>query len=266
MRGNCTDALQVAFYGLGMDNPRTLAKIWSSEPTPIPKEGIRIPSWAADARQAQGTIYNALYENAKRSMLTVSIASILGSLLMIKLIDYIPRKKILTWSFLWLAVLLAATGVCFLKAFQTSLHGLTIAFYVLCQLSFNLGANTLTFIIPAEIFATRYRCTCHGISAAAGKLGSVIVQIIIPRMAFGGKSIRDPDSNGLGWLLIIFAGVMASGALFSWAWIPDLQNTREGKSLALPSKTLEELAEGLPRAMAEGQAIGFRSRTRRLIG
>lgn len=246
-----------------MDNPRTLAKIWSSGPTPIPKDGI--PSWAADARQAQGTIYNALYENAQRSMLTVSIASIVGSLLMIKLIDYISRKTILAWSFLWLAVLLAATGVCFIKAFQTNLHGLTIAFYILCQLSFNLGANTLTFIIPAEIFATRYRCTCHGISAAAGKLGSVIIQVIIPNLAFGGKSIRDPDSNGLGWLLIIFAGVMASGSLFAWAWIPDVQNTREGRSLVLPSKKLEELAEGLPRAVAEGQVIGFRNRIRRLI-
>lgn len=80
-------------------------------------------------------------------MLGVSVGSIIGSALMIKLIDYVPRKKMLTWSFLWLGVLLAATGVCFLRTFESNLYGLTIALYVLCQISFNFGANTLTFIV-----------------------------------------------------------------------------------------------------------------------
>lgn len=60
-----------------------------------------------------------------------------------------------------------------------------------------IGPNTTTFIvsvglaetvstlpltnlqIPAEAFPTRYRCTCYGISAACGKLGSVLGQVVV---------------------------------------------------------------------------------------
>ncbi|RZC62395.1 hypothetical protein C5167_024168 [Papaver somniferum] len=38
----------------------------------------------------------------------------------------------------------------------------------------NFGPNSTTFIVPAEIFPSRLRSTCHGISAAAGKAGAVI--------------------------------------------------------------------------------------------
>ncbi len=42
-------------------------------------------------------------------------------------------------------------------------------------MAFNFGPNSTTYITPAELFPTRYRATCHGISAASGKLGSILV-------------------------------------------------------------------------------------------
>ena len=39
------------------------------------------------------------------------------------------------------------------------------------------GPNCTTFLIPAEVFPTEVRTTCHGISAAAGKLGALISSI-----------------------------------------------------------------------------------------
>merc|ERR1719191_397211 len=38
----------------------------------------------------------------------------------------------------------------------------------------NFGPNTTTFVIPVEIYPTVVRATCHGLSAAAGKVGAVI--------------------------------------------------------------------------------------------
>merc|ERR1719478_1355494 len=38
----------------------------------------------------------------------------------------------------------------------------------------NFGPNTTTFVLPVEIYPTLVRATCHGISAAAGKVGAVI--------------------------------------------------------------------------------------------
>jgi MFS transporter, PHS family, inorganic phosphate transporter len=54
------------------------------------------------------------------------------------------------------------------------------AFVVLyCLVSFflNFGANTTTFIVPGEVFPTRYRSTSHGIAAASGKAGSILAQV-----------------------------------------------------------------------------------------
>jgi PHS family inorganic phosphate transporter-like MFS transporter len=49
--------------------------------------------------------------------------------------------------------------------------------YCLTNFFQNFGPNTTTFIIPGEIFPTRYRSTAHGISAASGKLGAIVAQV-----------------------------------------------------------------------------------------
>jgi len=200
-------------------------------------------------------------QNAKRATISVSIGSLIGSLILIKVINYLPRRKFLYWSFLVLALLIAATGISSLYTFQKSTWGITLILYILGQLLFNLGPNSLTFIIPAEIFPTRYRCTCHGLSAAAGKLASVIVQILLQHMKFRGLSINDVKSNGHGYVLIIFGAALALGSLPAWAWLPEIQKPRrEETGLILPSKTLEELAEGMKGVRERKEIIGFRER------
>jgi hypothetical protein len=53
-----------------------------------------------------------------------------------------------------------------------------LALFCLCNFFSNFGPNTTTFIVPGECFPTKYRATAHGISAAAGKTGSIISQVI----------------------------------------------------------------------------------------
>ncbi|KAF7816728.1 inorganic phosphate transporter 1-11-like [Senna tora] len=47
------------------------------------------------------------------------------------------------------------------------LYGLTFFFA-------NFGPNSTTFVLPAELFPTRVRSTCHAVSAAAGKAGAMV--------------------------------------------------------------------------------------------
>jgi PHS family inorganic phosphate transporter-like MFS transporter len=117
-------------------------------------------------------------------------------------------------------------------------------------------------MIPAEIFPTCYRCTCHGIAAAAGKLGSLIVLIILHFIRS-----NDPDSKQLWFIFVIFGFVMAVGAIFAFAWTPDVQNRHEsGGEAKLPCKTLEELGEGLGHESLElASTIGFRKRWKSLM-
>jgi len=126
----------------------------------------------------------------------------------------------------------------------------------------------LTFIIPAEIFPTRYRGTCHGISAASGKLGSIIVQAFLPS-----TNIANPNSMSLGWILIGFSSAMGLGALISWAWIPEVQDARgshveprrgkksKSRDYEVPSKSLEELAVGRIGVLDEKRMVGFRRKS-----
>ncbi|CAI6088409.1 unnamed protein product [Clonostachys chloroleuca] len=257
----CWFLLDVAFYGLGIGSPQILANVWASS---RPTDGIVVDdhrSW--NPGLSNPSIYEALLENAKRNILTVCLPSLLGSLLVIWLIDYIPRKQFLIYSFLALAMLMFITGGTFRAVAYTEKFPATIVLVALCNFLFNFGANTLTFIIPAELFPTSYRATCHGIAAASGKLGSVLVQVILPFMKFDGnprnEKVSKPGSTSLGYVFLVFGGVMALGALFAWVWIPSMQNPRaEGESLVLQNKTLEELAEGVERYRSDGQVIGMR--------
>ena len=61
--------------------------------------------------------------------------------------------------------------------------------YCLANFFQNFGPNTTTFIIPGEVFPTRYRSTGHGISAASGKLGAIIAQVGFARLV----NIGGPD-------------------------------------------------------------------------
>jgi PHS family inorganic phosphate transporter-like MFS transporter len=55
--------------------------------------------------------------------------------------------------------------------------------YCLANFFQNFGPNTTTFLIPGELFPTRYRSSCHGIAAASGKLGAIISQVVFTRLA-----------------------------------------------------------------------------------
>lgn len=99
-------------------------------------------------------------------------------------------------------------------------------------------------MIPAEVFPTRYRATCHGISAGAGKLGSILVQIFSTYYSFGTGS-GNTQTIRYGKILIIFAAVMLVGAAVTHFWIPSVQRGDGFRKLyGGDPETLENLALG----------------------
>ncbi|KAK4901719.1 hypothetical protein LTR27_001491 [Elasticomyces elasticus] len=251
---------QIAFYGLGFNSPSTMAKLWTDGPMPTCGE---VPAYLTVSSVGKGgNIYQVLYSNARQSLLTTSIASCVGSLALILAINHIDRRVMLIWSFIALAVLLLVTGIVFLQVFHTTGYAATIVLYAFNQLVFSFGPNTLTFIIPAEIFPTRYRCTCHGIAAASGKMGAVLVQFIF--LAYENRELQQPNSRALGKVIIIFAAFMILGALFAWAWIPAVQTKSDDPSEMLRNIDLETLALGEERLPVELK-VGFRNKLSTLL-
>ncbi|KAG6123770.1 hypothetical protein E4U13_000063 [Claviceps humidiphila] len=270
--------LDVSFYGLSLDNRRTLSDMWATSP-PVPIDErlacwhssipggtstvpqwqvTGIPAWQTDVLHPCATIYHVLVVQAKQYLLTVSIASLAGSICFIVFANRLPRRHWLTASFLILAVFLLITGGVYYTVRRTAAAPATVVFVAIHHFVFNFGANTLTFIIPAEIFPTCYRCTCHGISAAAGKLGSILAVLVV----YGINSAYESDSRQ-GLIFLLFGSVAAFGAVFSWLYLPDSQRVIEdedsGKKF-LETKDLEELGEGRERARRNGEVVTVRAR------
>ena len=216
-----------------------------------------LPSWATDATNPCQTISEVLVEQAQQYLLTVSASSIAGSAAFIWFADRLPRRRWLTTSFLVLAFLFIAAGAVYYGVAHTSAAPATVALVAVCHFAFNFGANTLTFLLPAEVFPTCYRCTCHGISAAAGKVGSLVAVLVVY-----GINTSYSSSTRQGLIFVLFGSVLLLGAVYSWAYLPDPQRRRPGGGFE--SKTLEELGGGRERARVEGEVITVREKVREI--
>lgn len=81
-------------------------------------------------------------------------------------------------------------------------------FYGLTLFFANFGPNSTTFVVPAELFPARFRSTCHGISAAAGKAGAIVG-------AFGIQNYTQ-DVTGIKKAIVALAFVNLLGFFFTF--------------------------------------------------
>ncbi|GAA5875324.1 hypothetical protein JCM3774_005779 [Rhodotorula dairenensis] len=203
-------ALDVAFYGLGLNSSIILTAIgYGSPKTGTPQEKR----------------YYSLHNNAVGNII-ITIAGLLpGFWASLVFIDSWGRRPIQIMGFAMLTVTLCCMGFAY-HPLKDHAVGAFVMLYCLTNFFQNFGPNTTTFIIPGEVFPTRYRSTAHGISAASGKFGAIIAQI----MAFKLKD-RGGTNNWVPHVIQIFALFMLLGLIVSiWA-------TPETKG-----KSLEELS------------------------
>jgi PHS family inorganic phosphate transporter-like MFS transporter len=116
-----------------------------------------------------------VWEEARFSMICCCLA-IPGYLLSVAFIDILGRYNIQFWGFIAMAVnFFAVAGLSASRKEQPGhLQWAMLMCFGFTFLFSNFGPNTTTFVLPVEIYPTLVRATCHGISAAAGKVGAVI--------------------------------------------------------------------------------------------
>lgn len=177
--------LDVCFYGTSLDSPRTLNTLWLDKPASDATPNI----WNADPGSPNATIQRTLDNNAVRTLILSSISSLVGSLVAIPVVHFANRKRLLIGTSLSLTLLFIATGASVVRTYAKPNHEVSMVFFALAQFMFNVGPNTLTFIMAAEIFPTVFRGTFYGISAAAGKLGAIIIRAIVAAEGDGNKAL-----------------------------------------------------------------------------
>ncbi|KAK9487699.1 major facilitator superfamily domain-containing protein [Lipomyces starkeyi] len=197
--------LDIAFYGLGLNNSTILAAIGFA---------------------GQPNVYTDIYNVCVGNLILICAGGIPGYWFAVATLDVVGRRTLQIAGFFILTILFSIIGFAYHKI---SGHGL-LALYVLSQLFLNWGPNTTTFVIPGECFPTRYRSTAHGISAASGKIGAIIAQTAIAPLRTKGCP------GGTCWLnhvMEIFALFMLLGFFLSFL-VPETKR-----------ETLEHISERL---------------------
>ncbi|KAI0132569.1 H+ symporter [Xylariales sp. AK1849] len=211
--------LDLAFYGLGLNNTIVLHAIGYA---------------------SGDSMYQQLHNNAVGTIILTVAGSLPGYWTAIVTIDTLGRKPLQVFGFVFLTVIFCILGFSYNHLNQ----GAMLALYVIAQFFFNWGPNTTTFIVPGECYPTRYRSSGHGLSAAMGKIGAIIAQVIsIPLLA------KDSPANCQGstcspWLnrlMQIFALFMLCGTFVSLL-IPETKGM-----------TLEELSGEAPTSYNAGR-------------
>ncbi|KAI0663769.1 phosphate transporter [Cubamyces menziesii] len=218
-------ALDIAFYGLGLNNSIILTAIGFGSPDASLKGTAKV------------------YQNLRNitvGNMVISVAGLIpGYWATFLLIDRWGRKPIQLMGFTMLTILFIIMGFAYdkLTATESARNAFTFL-YCLTNFFQNFGPNTTTFIVPGEAFPTRYRSTAHGISAASGKLGAIVAQVGFGKMVnIGGKN------HFVKHLLEIFAFFMLTG-IFSTLLIKETNQ-----------QSLEELSNEKQEGFIDGVAV-----------
>ncbi|KAJ2849383.1 hypothetical protein IWW36_002674 [Coemansia brasiliensis] len=200
-------ALDVAFYGINLNSSVVIEAI----------------GFAGDLYNDKPSKY--IIRNCLGNIIINILGSVPGYWISVFTIERLGRKTIQLMGFGMLTILYIVLGFAYHKILDKSEAGFIVLF-TLAQLFQNFGPNVTTFVIPGEVFPTRFRSTAHGISAASGKLGAIVAQ-----GGFMQLKDRGGKNQFIDHLLEIFALFMLIGFLVTW-WIPESKG-----------KTLEEICD-----------------------
>ncbi|PIA59687.1 hypothetical protein AQUCO_00400523v1 [Aquilegia coerulea] len=186
-----------------------------------------------------------VYMIAKAMFLVALFATVPGYWFTVFFIDKIGRSVIQLGGFLLMSIFMASVGIWYAdlrgdkcpKNSRTDFcGGNTKAFAILYGLTFffaNFGPNSTTFITPAELFPARFRSTCHGISAAAGKAGAILSAFCVQKYTVKG------DAKSIRKVIIALSVVNLFGFFFSFM-VPETK----GRSLEEISGEDNNLGKG----------------------
>ncbi|PON87789.1 Phosphate permease [Trema orientale] len=180
-----------------------------------------------------------LFKISRAQFLIALCGTVPGYWFTVALIDRIGRFKIQAAGFFFMTAFMFALALPYNYWTAAGNHVWFVVMYGLTFFFANFGPNATTFIVPAEIFPARFRSTCHGISAAAGKAGAIVG-------AFGflyaaqsqDKAKTDagyPAGIGMKNSLIVLGVINLFGLLFTFL-VPE----SKGKSLEEMSRENED--------------------------
>jgi PHS family inorganic phosphate transporter-like MFS transporter len=175
-----------------------------------------------------------LFASTWKVMILLICGSLGGGLLMIFLVKRNSPRFLQMIGFATVTILILIFGVVLIEVKEDQIfHPWGILFYITASISFEVGANFTTFMLPAELFPTRHRAFAVGIAAASGKFGAVVIQPFVRYVTYNGKYGRASEDLGLapfwvGFATVSWIGAPIFGLLATYLLIPETRLLNEG--------------------------------------
>lgn len=148
----------------------------------------------------------------------LAIVNVVATYFAFRFIDKVGRRKLALGAYALMIVflLVGAYGASFLTGTpQLVVILVGFALFIAC---FAIGIGGTGWLLQGEVFPTAVRGRAGGIGAAADWLANYGLVIMFPIAAAG---------LGLGWVMVIFAGLCAVGVVFVYRFLPETK----GKSV-----------------------------------
>jgi PHS family inorganic phosphate transporter-like MFS transporter len=233
----------------------TLTATTTTAMTTVTATVTKAPAWNVDDGDKCATISTALSSIAERTLLLSSIASCVGSIAAVYMVNRFSRRTLMASTSGALCLLFLASGFAVWQTTERPANEVGMVFFALTQFMFNMGPNTLTFIVAAESFPTVFRGTFYGIAAAAGKLGALVIRPVIYTIGKDKDDLMNVLFGFSGVMLLMVVVSLLPGAMLEAQHprksLPDnsigtLSRAERGWKAWLPlrlrNKTLEEIA------------------------
>jgi MFS transporter, putative metabolite transport protein len=141
--------------------------------------------------------------------LLTNLIMVVGAITLLFVVDKVPRRKFVIYTFGISAVPLMILG------FWPDSPILVIALAVGFTYFFNTFSSGLEYVYPNELFPTELRASGVGLSAAISRLGIASGTFLFPII----------NANlGISYSLLIGAGLFILGSIISVAWAPETLN------------------------------------------
>lgn len=142
------------------------------------------PAMGLTKQAADLSALEEVYETSCAMFIVALLGTFPGYWFTVLFIESLGRFFIQVMGFIMMSSFMLLMGV-----FYDSLKEHKWLFALLYGLTFffaNFGPNSTTFVLPAELFPTRLRSTCHALSAAAGKAGAMIGAFVVQTYTLDG--------------------------------------------------------------------------------
>uniref|UniRef100_J3KTY9 H(+)/Pi cotransporter n=1 Tax=Oryza brachyantha TaxID=4533 RepID=J3KTY9_ORYBR len=174
--------------------------------------------WVPEARTMSAL--EEAYRVGRAQAIIALCGTLPGYWFTIAFIDVVGRKAIQFLGFAMMKGLMLAVAALYGSLTKPGRRIWLVVMYTFTFFFANFGPNSTTFIMPAEIFPAHVRTTCHGISAAAGKVGAsrgAVGFMYAEQKADGSEAAATGYPSGIGVRasLFVLAACNVLGILFT---------------------------------------------------